>query len=162
MAQAGNVAVPGAAREHFVPSSAVPSESASTSAGPIAKVCRPVKRKTSSRFKERVSSSALAGGDAGGDERDGGAAVLEGGIGIGMVDVGRGASAGSPVRPQRRVSWGSASGTQTSTTIDSAVFAEEDGAGNNNGLHARRLSPKREGVGSGSSSGGWNRHELPS
>eukprot|EP00752_Nemacystus_decipiens_P009452 g8451.t1 len=165
VAQAGNVAVPGAAREHFVPSSAVPAVSASASPadpGPITKVCRPVKRKTSSRFKERVASSAFGGaGDAGDHEGDGGAAVLEGGMGmgIGMVDVGRGASTETHALPQGR---GSAGGTHVSSpSIDAALLAEENGAGSNNGLHARRLSPKqRERVGSGSA--GWNRREAPS
>lgn len=169
MAQAGNVAVPGAAREHFVPSPAVPAESASASAGPgptIAKVCRPVKRKSSSRFKERVSSSTFVDGGGGGgggdDERDDGAAVLEGGIGIGMVDVGRGASGGAAVLPLGRASWGSAGGAHVPTTIDAALFAEEGGAGNSNGLHARRLSPKqREGIIGSGSAGGGNRHEPP-
>lgn len=142
MAQAGNVAVPGAAREHFVPSS-IPAESESASASvsaapsPVAKVKRPAKRKTSSRFKKRVSS-ALGDGDGGDDERGDKASILEGGMGIGMgigmVDVGRGASAATPA-PQRRANRGVAN-------IDTAL-AEDGGSGNSNGLHARRLSPKR-------------------
>lgn len=58
MAQAGNVAVPGAAREHFVPSSAIPSSSppASAGAGAVGPEVNRVrkKRKTSSLLKKKV------------------------------------------------------------------------------------------------------------
>lgn len=118
VAQAGNVAVPGAAREHFVPS-AIPAcssspQSASTSVGrgPATKVNRPPKRKTSSRFNKRVSS-AFDGDEDGDDERGDEAAVVEGGIGL--VDVGRGASAGIPV-PQRRLNLGGAGGAGAPTS----------------------------------------------
>lgn len=165
MAQAGNVAVPGAAREHFVPSS-VPVESSAVSStpaspGPIAKASGAVKRENSSRFKKRILSSAFGDGDSGDDERDDGFAVFEGGIGTDMVDVGRGGPAATPVLPQWRVNRGGGAGAHTPTNVD-AVLAEEGGAGNNIGLHARRLSPRRrEHVGSGSA-GGRNRHEAPS
>lgn len=161
MAQAGNVAVPGAAREHFVPSSVVSSSSSQASEGTATAAVRlevnrtrKEGRKRSARLKRKESSAV----DEDGDDYSG--SDTEWGVGVAGVE-------GTSVTSLRRGGGGSCTtisirgGIEIDVLADDNLAVAEEGSAsksmiNNNGLHARRLSPKQAGAGSGS--GGSKAH----
>ncbi|CAM9276107.1 unnamed protein product [Pylaiella littoralis] len=141
VAQAGNVAVPGAAREHFVPFSAVPSSSSQASVGATAAAAaglevdrvRKERMKTLSLLKRKVSSALdeedSSGNDGGYGERGAGAAGVEGADRIATVSLGMGGEgrrAAGTLAPPRRVSTaGGGRGRATIATTSRRVKTDD-------------------------------------
>lgn len=174
MAQAGNVAVPGAAREHFVPSASTASTSVSScsvlspralsavegaserGSSPRRVKCPILGKggKPPSRLKKKVSTSAFdyEGDDGNGDDiRDDG--VEGGGVALAPLrDFAGGTDVTTPFRSKRFDAGADSHGHGPDATFE---VTEEGGVSSgNHRLHSRRLSPRDRGGGGGGGSGG--------